>query len=78
MSNAPITPTTAPLFDDIKPDPERKQTPVEAFYHLFQLRKFSWETDLEYREREVVREDFIRQLKKEGLDPGTFLARLSE
>jgi hypothetical protein len=66
------------MYEDVKPDPEAKQTPIEAFYHLFQLRKFSWETDLEYREREVVREDFIRQLRQQGMDPAAFLARLSE
>lgn len=63
--------------DITKPDLEN-MTPLDAFYHLFTIDQHSYESEEEYRERQVARETFIASLDDAGMTPSEYLAALQQ
>lgn len=63
--------------DITKPDLEN-MTPLDAFFHIFTLEQHSYETEDEYKERQVARETFIASLEDAGMTPSEYLAALQK
>ena len=63
--------------DITKPDLDN-MSPLDAFYHLFTIDQHSYESEEEYRERQVARETFIASLTDVGMTPSDYLAALQK
>jgi len=50
--------------------------PLAAFHHLFQQDMHDYESEDEYEERKIVREQFVKALAKEGYTPEAYLLAL--
>jgi len=63
------TPFDSDPFDKPRaPMPEfKKMTLDEAYWHLYQLEPYDWETRADYEARKIVREDFEKNLAEQGL-----------
>ena len=67
---------TADTADHSTSEDPRPQTALEAFYHLYTVDKHDYETELEYAERKIVREQFTAALEEQGFSPGQYLSIL--
>ena len=57
--------------------PEPPKTAMAAFYHLFTVEQFEWETDAEFEERQIVREQFRNQLEENGMTAEQFYGMIT-
>lgn len=57
-------------------DTPEPQTALEAFYHLYTVDRHDYESELEYAERKIVREQFTLALEEQGFTPARYLSIL--
>jgi hypothetical protein len=58
--------------------PPTIDTLMDAFCHLYAAEKHSYESELAYKERIIMRDHFTQKLKSEGLTPESYFAGIQK
>lgn len=58
--------------------PPTIDTLMDAFCHLYTAEKHTYESELAYKERIILRDDFTKKLKSQGLTPESYFAGIQK